>query len=55
MGLEPEFFVNKIMDFQKKKLFVNEFMENITTINEVSKKQMVIVQISYENFAYKHQ
>ena len=45
MGLEPDFFVHK---------FVEEVVEKISTINEVFKKQMVFVQISYENFATKH-
>ena len=53
MGLKPYPFVNKPMDFQKKrdKVLVNEFVEKMTTINEVFKKQMVFVQASYENFA----
>ena len=56
MGLEPDLFVNKPMDFQKKrdKVLVNDFVERMTTINDVLKKQMVFVQILYENFANKH-
>ena len=42
------------MDFQKKKLFVNKIVEKITTINKIFKNQMVLIQISYENFANKH-
>ena len=42
------------MDFQKKELFVNEIVEKMTTINDVFKKQMAFVQISYGNFANKH-
>ena len=59
MGLKPDPFVSKPMDFQKKrrkkdKVLVNEFVEKMTTINEVFKKQMVFDQTSYENFANKH-
>ena len=56
MGLEPNPFVSKLMDFQKKKdkLLANDFVEKMTTINEVFKKQMVFVQTSYESFANKH-
>ena len=55
MGLEPEFFVSKPMDFQKKKKkLVNDFVEKMTTINDVFKKQMAFVQILYESFANKH-
>ena len=32
-------------------MLVNEFVEKITTINEIFKKKMGFVQISYENFA----
>ena len=35
-------------------MLVNEFVEKMTTINEVFKKQMVFVQILYENFANKY-
>ena len=35
-------------------MLVNEFVEKMITINEVLKKQMVFVQVSYENFANKH-
>ena len=46
IGLEPDPFINKFMGFQKKdKMFVNEFVEKVTTINKVFKKQMVFVQI----------
>ena len=58
MRSEPDFSVNKFINFQKKKKkkapkkkFVNDFVEKMTTINEVFKKQMGFVQISYENFA----
>ena len=56
MGLEPDPFVNKFMDFQEKrdKMLVNEFVEMMTTINEVLKEQMVFVQVSYESFANRH-
>ena len=56
MGLKPDPFVNKPMDFQKRKnkILVNEFVEKMTTINEVLKKQMVFAQTSYENFANKY-
>ena len=56
MGLEPDPFVSKHMDLQKKKdkVLVNDFVEKMTTINEVFKKQIVFVQTSYENFANKN-
>ena len=56
MGLKPDPFVSKPMDFQKKKdgVLINEFVEKMTTINEVFKKQIAFVQTSYENFANKH-
>ena len=40
MELKPDPFVSKPMDFQKKKdkVLVNEFVEKMTTINEVFKK-----------------
>ena len=56
MGLEPDLFVSKPMDLQKKKdkVLFNDFVEKMTTINDVFKKQIVFVQASYENFANKH-
>ena len=55
-GLEPDPFVSKPMDFQKRKdkVLVNDFVERMTTINDVFKKPMVFVQVSYESFANKH-
>ena len=56
MGLKPDPFVSKPMDFQerKDKVLVNEFVEKMITINEVLKKQMVFAQTSYESFANRH-
>ena len=56
MGLKPDPFVNKPMDLQKKKnkVLTNEFVEKMTTINEVFREQMAFVQASYENFANRH-
>ena len=54
--MEPDPFVSKFMDLQKKRdrVLINDFVEKMTTINEVFKKQMVLIQTSYENFANKH-
>ena len=56
MGLKPDPFVSKPMDFQKRKnkFLANEFVEKMTTINEVLKKQMVFAQTSYESFVNRH-
>ena len=56
MGLELDLFVNKPMDFQKmkNKVLVNEFVEKMTTINEVFREQIVFVQTLYESFANRH-
>ena len=35
-------------------MLVNEFVEKMTTINEIFKKQMIFVQILYENLANKY-
>ena len=53
MGLRPDPFINKSMDFREKgdKNTVNIFVEKMAIINEVFKKQMVFIQISYENYA----
>ena len=39
---------------KKKKKTGNEFVEKITMINEIFKKQMVFVLNSYEDYANKH-
>ena len=56
MGLEPDTFVSKPMDFQERrdKVLVNDFVEKMTTINEVFKEQITFAQTSYENFANRH-
>ena len=58
VGLEPDLFVSTPMDFQKKKkklkVLANDFVERMTTINEILKKQMAFVQTSCENFANKY-
>ena len=53
MGLEPDFLINKPMDFHEKtdKNIVNFFVEKLVIINEIFKKQMVFVQVSNENYA----
>ena len=56
MGLKPDPFVSKPLDLQERRdrVLVNEFVEKMTTINEVFKKQMVFAQTSYESFANRH-
>ena len=53
MGLEPDIFINKPMDFREKtdKDIVNSFVEKMVKINEIFKKQLVFVQVSYEHYA----
>ena len=56
MGLEPDPFINKPMDFRERtdRDIANFFVEKMAKINEVLKKQMVFVQISYEYYANVH-
>ena len=53
MGLEPDPFISKPMNFREKtdKDTVNSFVEKLVKINEVFKKQMAFVQASYEHYA----
>ena len=55
-GLKPDPFINKPKYFREKldKDIVNFFVEKMTKINEVLKKQMGFVQISYEHYANVH-
>ena len=56
MGLEPDPFISKPMDFREKtdKDIANFFVEKMAKINEVFKKQMAFVQVSYEHYANVH-
>ena len=56
MGFKPDPFINKQMDFREKtgKDTVNFFLEKMTKINKVLKKQMAFVQASYEHYANVH-
>ena len=56
MGLEPDPFINKPMDFREKadKDIANAFVEKMTKINKVLKEQMAFAQTSYEHYANVH-
>ena len=56
MGLEPDPFISKPMDFREKtdRDTVNFFVEKMAKINEILKKQMAFVQTSYEHYANFH-
>ena len=56
MGLEPDPFISKPMDFRERtdRDTANSFVEKMAIINEVFKKQMVFVQTSYEHYANVH-
>ena len=56
MGVEPDLFINKPMDFREKtdKNIVNFFVEKMVKINEIFKKQMVFVQASYKHYVNLH-
>ena len=56
MGLEPDPFINKPMDFREKtdKNIVSFLHERLVKINEILKKQMVFAQASYEHYINVH-
>ena len=56
MGLEPDLFINKSINFREKtdKDTANFFVEKMAKINEILKKQMAFAQISYEHYANVH-
>ena len=56
MGLEPDPFISKPMDFREKtdRDTVNFFVEKMAKINEILKKQMAFAQASYEHYANVH-
>ena len=56
MGLTPDPFINKPMDFREKmdKDTANSFVEKMDKINEILKKQMAFAQASYEHYANVH-
>ena len=56
MGLEPDPFINKPMDFHERtgRDTVNFFVEKMAKTNEVFKKQMAFAQASYEHYANVH-
>ena len=56
MGLEFDPFINKPMDLRERtdRDTVNSFVEKMAKINEVFKKQMAFVQVSYEYYANVH-
>ena len=56
MGLEPDPFINKPINFREKtdKDTVNPFVEKMAKINKIFKKQMVFVRASYKHYANVH-
>ena len=56
MGLEPDPFISKPMDLREKtdRDTANSFVEKMTKINEVFKKQMAFAQASYEHYVNFH-
>ena len=56
MGLEPDPFINKPMDFRERtdRDTANFFVEKMAKINEVFKNQIAFAQTSYEHYANVH-
>ena len=58
MGLEPDFLINKPINFREKtdKDSVNFFDEKMVKINEIFKikKRLVFIQTSYKYYANVH-
>ena len=56
MGLEPDPFINKLMDLRERtdRDTANSFVEKMVEINDVFREQMVFVQVSYEQYANVH-